>query len=111
MTLVCEDGTQIETHKVVLASSSPFFMEILKKAKHPHPLIYMRGCKTAELLAMVDFLYYGKANVDQESLNPFLGLAQELKLQGLTGSSGEVNPGDPKIPLEPAGRLLIFSCT
>ena len=37
--LVCEDGTQIETHKVILASSSPFFMEILKKNKHPHPMI------------------------------------------------------------------------
>ena len=36
VTLVCEDGVQIETHKVVLASSSPFFMEMLKKSKHPH---------------------------------------------------------------------------
>ena len=39
--LVCEDGTQIEAHKVILASSSPFFKEILKKNKHPHPMIYM----------------------------------------------------------------------
>ena len=97
VTLVCEDGTQIDTHKVILAISSPFFMEILKKNKHPHPLIYMKGCKVAELLAMIDFLYYGEANVDQESLDAFLGLAQELKLQGLTGSSGEVNTEDPKI--------------
>ena len=46
---------------------------------------------------MIDFLYYGEANVDQDSLDAFLGLAQELKLQGLTGSSSEVNPGDSKI--------------
>ena len=64
VTLVCEDGTQIDTHKVILAISSPFFMEILKRNKHPHPLIYMKGSKAAELLAMVDFLYYGEANVD-----------------------------------------------
>ena len=31
VTLACEDGTQIETHKVILASSSPFFMEIFKR--------------------------------------------------------------------------------
>ena len=37
VTLACEDGTQIETHKVILASSSPFFMEIFKKNKHPRP--------------------------------------------------------------------------
>jgi len=91
VTLVCEDGTQIQTHKVILASSSPFFMEILKKNRHPHPMIYMRGIKADELVAMIDFLYYGEANVKQESLNVFLGLAEELKLKGLTGSSSEDN--------------------
>ena len=80
VTLACEDGTQIETHRVILASTSPFFMEVLKKNKHPRPLIYMRGLKAAELVAMVDFLYFGEANVDQESLEVFLGLAEELKL-------------------------------
>ena len=89
VTLVCEDGIHIETHKVILASSSPFFMEILKKNKHPHPMIYMRGLKAEALVAMVDFLYYGEANVNQESLEIFLGLAEELRLRGLTGSSAE----------------------
>ena len=87
VTLACEDGTQIETHKVILASSSPFFKEILKRNKHPHPLIYMRGIKAEEFVAIVDFLYFGEANVDQESLEAFLGLAEELKLKGLTGSN------------------------
>lgn len=95
VTLACEDGTQIETHKVVLASSSPFFMEILKKNKHPHPLIYMKGSKAEDLMAMIDFLYYGEANVNEENLNAFLGLAEELRLKGLTGSSTEGN-GDFK---------------
>ena len=91
VTLVCEDGEQIETHKVVLASSSPFFMEMLKKSKHPHPLIYMKGVKGDDLLAMVDFLYYGEANVNQENLDVFLSLAEELRLKGLTGSRAEPN--------------------
>ena len=29
VTLACEDGRQVEAHKTVLASSSPFFMELL----------------------------------------------------------------------------------
>ena len=86
VTLACEDGTQIETHKVILASSSPFFMEILKKNKHPHPLIYMRGVQAEDLAAMVDFLYYGEANVSQENLDVFLALAEDMRLKGLTGS-------------------------
>ena len=87
--MACEDGPQISTHKMVLASSSPFFMDMLKKNKHPHPLIYMKGLKAEDLVAMVDFLYFGKANVNQESLDVFLGLAEEFRLKGLTGSSTE----------------------
>ena len=49
VTLVCEDGKQIEAHKVVLASTSPFFLDLLKKNKHPHPLIYMKGIKSENL--------------------------------------------------------------
>ena len=45
VTLACEDGQQVEAHKVVLIASSPLFTNILKRNKHPHPLIYMRGLK------------------------------------------------------------------
>ena len=69
VTLVCEDGTQIESHRVILATSSPFFMEVLKKSKHPHPLIFMKGFSSVDLMAMVDFLYFGEANVCQENLD------------------------------------------
>ena len=34
VTLACEDGQQIEAHKVILAASSPLFMDILKRNKH-----------------------------------------------------------------------------
>merc|ERR1719430_2111651 len=63
VTLACEDGQQIEAHKAVLVSSSPFFMELLKKTKHPHPLIYLRGLRSEDLVAIMDFLYCGEANV------------------------------------------------
>ena len=90
VTLVCQDGQQVEAHKVILVTSSPFFHNMLKKNKHPHPLIYMRGVKSEELLAMVDFLYHGQANIYQENLDAFLVLADELKLKGLNGESEEI---------------------
>ena len=46
VTLACEDGQQIEAHKVILAASSPFFQNLLKRKRHPYPLIYMRGIKS-----------------------------------------------------------------
>ena len=36
VTLVCEDGHQVEAHKVILATSSPFFDNMLRKNKHAH---------------------------------------------------------------------------
>ena len=47
--------------------------------------------RAAELEAMVDFLYFGEASVEQESLETFLGLAVKLKLEGLTSSLTEAN--------------------
>merc|ERR1712129_635343 len=84
VTLACEDGQQVEAHKVILASSSPFFKKLLKLSNHPHPLIYMRGVKSEDLLTMMDFLYKGETEICQERVETFLSLAGELNLKGLT---------------------------
>ena len=89
VTLASEDGQQVEAHKVILAASSPFFQNLLRRNKHAHPLIYMRGLKSEDLVAIVDFLYYGEANIYQENLNTFLTIAEELNLKGLNRESRE----------------------
>ena len=85
VSLACEDGQQFEAHKVILISSSPFFHNLLRKNKHAHPLIHMRGIKSEDMSAILDFLYCGEANIFQENLDSFLALAEELKLKGLMG--------------------------
>ena len=85
VTLICEDGQQIESHKVMLASSSPFFQKILHTSKHPHPLIYLKGFASKDFASILDFLYFGEAKVFQEDLDSFLAIAEEIKLKGLTG--------------------------
>ena len=87
VTLVCEDGQQVEAHKVVLTSSSPFFQKLLAGNKHPHPMIYMRGMKYDDLFAILDFVYRGEAKVFQENLDSFLAIAEELQLKGLMGNT------------------------
>ena len=93
VTLACEDGQQIEAHKVILAACSPFFENLLNKnaKKHHHPLIYMKGMKFEDLHAIIDFLYLGEANIFQESLDSFLNIAEDLKLKGLTGKGENSN--------------------
>ena len=96
VTLVCEDGLeQVNAHRVILASSSTFFRNILKKNSHLNPVIFMRGIYFTELMAIVDFLYFGEAKVLQENLDTFLALAQDLGLEGLSenenSEEGEMN--------------------
>ena len=99
VTLACEDGKQVEAHKVILATSSPVFKNILKRNKHAHPLLYMRGMKSKDLLAILDFLYCGETNVYQEDLDSFLVIAEELELKGLMGKSSQ---GEQDIPTKPS---------
>ena len=86
VTLVCEENHEIEAHRIILTACSPFFSNVLKRNKHPHPMIYMRGLKVKDLEAILDFIYHGEANIYQEDLDGFLALAEELKLRGLAGS-------------------------
>ena len=92
VTLVSEDGQQMESHKFVLSSSSPVFQNLLKGNKHNHPMIYMRGLKSDNLLAILDFLYCGETRVYEENLNSFLAIAEELQLKGLVGNLNHEEP-------------------
>ena len=83
VTLVCEEDKPIEAHRIILTACSPVFSSILKRNKHSHPLIYMRGVKAKDLVAIVDFIYYGEANMYEDELGGFLVLAEELQLKGL----------------------------
>ena len=85
--LVCEDGQQLEAHKVILASSSPFFEKMLQKSKHPHPLIFLKGFQSKDFVSILDFLYSGEANVYKEDLDSFLAISEEIQLKGLTGQT------------------------
>ena len=106
----------METHKVVLASSSPFFEKILQKSKHLHPLIYLRGFQSKDFAPILDFLYSGEANVYQEDLASFLAIAEEFKLKGLTGQTPsdevykQVKPNHPE-PTNMTKNFFSTPCT
>jgi len=91
VTLACDDD-QIQAHKVILSACSPFFRSILRKNKHEHPLLYLKGVKYTDLLAVLNFMYHGEVNVAQEELNSFLAIAEDLKVKGLTQNKAEDNP-------------------
>ena len=104
VTLACQDGKQVEAHKVILAASSPFFSDLLKRNKHAHPLIYMRGMNSEDLMAIVDFLYFGEASIYQENIETFLNIAQELNLKGMNLEQGS---GESEAMVKPVSKQSV----
>ena len=52
VSIACEDDT-IDAHKVILSAASPFFRNILRKNKHPHPYIYLNGVKLKDMKNLI----------------------------------------------------------
>ena len=85
VTLVCEDETQIEAHKLILARGSTLFSNLLRLKKGPSCIFYMKGIKGKQLEAVVDFLYNGEVNIYEDDIDNFLTNAEEFQLKGLIG--------------------------
>jgi len=86
VTLVC-DGDIVRAHKLVLSACSPLFRIMLKKNSHPQPMIFLRGIRFPDMVAILNFMYHGEVNVNQEDLQNFLAAAEELRIKGLSEAS------------------------
>ncbi|XP_026848296.1 broad-complex core protein isoforms 1/2/3/4/5 isoform X1 [Drosophila persimilis] len=95
---LCVDGRKIKAHKVVLSSCSSYFKEIFKENPHPHPVIIFKFIKFEDLNSIIEFMYQGEVNVQQEALQSFLQTAELLAVQGLTAEEKE-KPQLPALPL------------
>merc|ERR1712130_917754 len=82
VTLVCIDG-HLLAHKVILAATSSFFNSVFSLNQHNLPLIFLRGVKTDQMKAVLDFLYSGVVNVTEDGVEDFLEVANDLKIEGL----------------------------
>ena len=50
-------------------------------------MIYLRGFQSRDFASILDLLYFGEANVNQEDLDSFFAIAEEIKLEGLPGTT------------------------
>ena len=91
VTLVAGDGQQAQAHRIILAASSPVLRGLLGSSRPSTSLLYMRGVDLATITSLTTFIYRGEVEVQQDSLEPFLSLAQELKLNGLSPNSNPID--------------------
>ena len=97
VTLVSEDLKHIPAHKLVLSASSEYFKNMLKETKQSQPLICLDGINSVDIQNVLDYVYDGEVNIQQDNLDRFLFIAQRLKLEGLTGShEQEDKESEPK---------------
>ena len=89
VTLVSDDEEHIAAHKLVLSASSEFFKNIIKKAQHSNPMIYLSGFKSRDLYMVMDYIYQGEVQILQTELDQFLTVAQQLKIEGLIGGDND----------------------
>lgn len=83
VTLATEDGTQQKAHRVILASSSPFFERLFQRNPDPNLLIYLKGVSKSTLEMVLKFVYLSQVELLQEDLNGFLDVGKELQICGL----------------------------
>ena len=52
VTLACEDDNQINAHKIILSSASPFFERIFLKNSKANLLVYLKGVSFKDLISV-----------------------------------------------------------
>ena len=84
VTLATEDDQQIDAHKIILSTSSPFFKNIFEKNPHQKPLLYLKDVSYSELRKVLEYIYLGECELNSDRLNAFLSVGEALQIHGLT---------------------------
>lgn len=83
--------------KVSLLHQAHFFWKILSRQENQqNPLLYLKGIHLKELQALLDFIYYGEVYVEEESLNDFLKVAEDLAIKGMKNDIKKTNSTETK---------------
>ncbi|XP_033179001.1 uncharacterized protein LOC100747659 isoform X3 [Bombus impatiens] len=83
VTLVCEEQ-KLRVHKLVLASNSTYFEEILQRDLDQEPVIFFKDLNFEILKAMVEFMYCGETTIPYQLLSPLLTATKTFKVKELT---------------------------
>ena len=98
VTLVSDDGEFFSAHKIILASQSKKFSQILSQMTMSSTFfqtIYMMGVSSSELADILDFMYVGHVKVSQDRLLKFLKIAQFLSVNSLSDNDSNAEENLP----------------
>jgi len=101
------EGQNLKAHKVVLSACSSYFRDLLRGISlWQHPVLVLKDVPFLELQSILEFVYLGEVNVEQDRLQSFLKTAELLRIKGLTdglpdkgeksGNSNKISPSKNK---------------
>lgn len=79
------EGKFLKAHKMVLSVCSPYFRNLFKANPCKHPIVFMKDVSYTALSDLLQFMYQGEVQVNQEHLTTFIKTAEALQIKGLTG--------------------------
>ena len=83
VTIVGNDQKPVFAHKLVISGGSQYFESLLRTSKHNNVLLCLDGINSEQLNNLLDYIYFGEAQVYQDQLHTFLQLAHRFRLRGL----------------------------
>ncbi|XP_052132974.1 uncharacterized protein LOC113202800 [Frankliniella occidentalis] len=93
VTLACEGGVSIKCHKMVLAACSAYFAALFSELPCKHPVVVLKDVKYADMKAILEYMYRGEVNVEQQQLTALIRVAETLKVKGLVEENGHHSSG------------------
>ncbi|XP_046423699.1 uncharacterized protein LOC124181308 isoform X1 [Neodiprion fabricii] len=82
ITLICQEQ-RLRVHKLVLASCSLYFEEMLEQDLGQEPTVLFSDINFEVLKSMVEFMYCGETNISKQHLEPLLQAAIVFKVKEL----------------------------
>ena len=85
VTIVCEDKTQLKSHKFVLNACSPVIQSIIEDLpENENSVVYLRGVFAPEMKSILQFMYLGQATLYQDRIKEFLNVAKCLEIKEIS---------------------------
>merc|ERR1711937_30866 len=95
-------GNNLKAHKVVLSACSSYFRDLLKGISlWQHPVLVLKDVRFLELQSILEFVYLGEVNVEQDRLESFLKTAELLRIKGLTDGLQDKKESKPAPLIKP----------
>ena len=82
VTLVCDENKKIKAHKVVLSACSLFLKSVIKEISNIST-INLKGINEKEIRKVLEFLYLGQVDIDQDDLDTFKVIAKKLEIEAI----------------------------